>query len=204
MNTIIKPTVGRVVWFHPSTVIGSTDFSPPAAGQPLAAIVAAVLATGELNLTVFDAVGNPHSQTLVPLVQEGEDVPANGYYAEWMPYQKGQAAKTEALESAMTEVATTTDVSVRQCPAPGADLPPHQQRVIAERSELDERREKLKAFICSPLFSSLGAVEQARLRYQSEVMESYSNILAARICAFMPSTETSCLHGDELRSRPAQ
>jgi len=36
---------------------------------------------------------------LVPLVQDEPGVPASSYCC-WMPYQKGQAAKTEALEAA--------------------------------------------------------------------------------------------------------
>ena len=39
----ITPTVGRVVWFYPSARTGSSSFSPPAAGQPLAAMIVAVL-----------------------------------------------------------------------------------------------------------------------------------------------------------------
>ena len=30
------------------------------------------------------------------------------YYAEWMPYQKGQAAKTEALEAQLNVPGTPT------------------------------------------------------------------------------------------------
>jgi len=96
---MITPTVGRVVWYHPA----SNDFTPgfihPVDGQPLAAIVARVVDDGCVNLTVFDAAGVPWSRQYVPLIQEGEDVPADGY-AEWMPYQKGQAKKAEAENAA--------------------------------------------------------------------------------------------------------
>ena len=87
---MIKPTVGRVVWFYKHT-----------AGQhkgPLAAHVAFVHHDSMVNLMVIDEDGNPRSATHVLLVQEGGPLPfAN--YCEWMPYQKGQAAKTEALEA---------------------------------------------------------------------------------------------------------
>jgi hypothetical protein len=93
MSTKITPTVGRVVWFYPHANAQFDGFSPPVPGQPLAAIIAAVLMSGDLNLAVFDAVGVAHSRTVVPLVQEGDEAPADGYFATWMPYQIGQAKK---------------------------------------------------------------------------------------------------------------
>ena len=103
-NPIIKPTVGRVVWFHPSELTGEAAFARHKDGQPYAAIIARVFDFDALvNLTVFDANGNAHSRTSVPLVQDGASVPGSGYYCEWMPYQKGQAAKTEAAEKDAAE-----------------------------------------------------------------------------------------------------
>jgi hypothetical protein len=87
---VIKPTVGRVVWFW---IPGSPQT------EPLAAMVAAVVTDSIVNLSVIDAEGNQHAQKGVPLIQEGEKPPAMPY-CEWMPYQKGQAAKTEAVEAA--------------------------------------------------------------------------------------------------------
>jgi hypothetical protein len=92
---IIKPTVGRVVLFHPANDSADAGFAYTAT---CAAIVAFVHSDSLVNLAVFDANGNAHSRTSVRLVQDGEDGPANGFFCEWMPYQKGQAAKTEALE----------------------------------------------------------------------------------------------------------
>lgn len=91
---IIKPTVGRVVWYHPSISDNMTYQS----GQPLAAIVANVWSDDCVNLAVFDANGVAHNKTSVLLVQDGANRPAANF-CEWMPYQKGQAAKTEALEA---------------------------------------------------------------------------------------------------------
>lgn len=95
MSTIIKPTIGRVVWFYPSSQTGNAGFAAPADGEPLAAVVAKVWSDNLLNLTVFDANGVAHSRTSVALVQDGEPVPPHGYYATWMPYQVGQAKKHE-------------------------------------------------------------------------------------------------------------
>lgn len=92
----ITPTPGRVVWFNP----GEHDGINRNEGQPLAAIIAGVNADGTLNLAVFDASGNTQPRTNVTLVQPGDaNAPVAGY-AEWMPYQLGQAAKTEAVEAA--------------------------------------------------------------------------------------------------------
>lgn len=84
---MIKPTIGRVVHFYQSATFP----------EPRAAIVTYVHSDNMVNLATFNANGECVPATSVPLVQEGEPVP-EGFRAEWMPYQKGQAAKTEALE----------------------------------------------------------------------------------------------------------
>lgn len=61
---------------------------------------------------------------------------------------------------------------------------PHQQRVIDEKSELDEKREKLAAFAHTEIFSSLPKDEQNRLEHQGFHMGAYSDILAQRIANF--------------------
>jgi hypothetical protein len=112
MSTTIKPTVGRVVWFHPPIGAASPDFSKPVPGEPLAAIVAAVLPghpVDIVNLTVFDAVGTPHAISMVPLLQEGEDVPEEGFYAQWMPYQVEQAKKAADREHDAKQLAVAGD-----------------------------------------------------------------------------------------------
>lgn len=61
---------------------------------------------------------------------------------------------------------------------------PYQQRVIDEKKELDERREKLDLFFVTSKFAKLDQAEQDRLRIQSEIMSAYSEILRLRIVAF--------------------
>lgn len=64
-------------------------------------------------------------------------------------------------------------------------LKPHQQRVIDEKSELDERLRKLNEFIdSSPVFDTLDQAEQDRLNEQAFHMENYSKVLGERIAAF--------------------
>ena len=87
-----QPTVGRVVWFWPSSV---EQLALPRDGQPLAAHVAAVSEDGSaVNLQVIDANGHAHARQDVPFIGDGG---AAGFsYACWMPYQRAQHAKNEA------------------------------------------------------------------------------------------------------------
>lgn len=62
---------------------------------------------------------------------------------------------------------------------------PHQQRVIDEANELQDRLTKLGAFIQnSPIFESLDSAEQDRLKRQMLPMSEYLGILRERISAF--------------------
>jgi hypothetical protein len=64
-------------------------------------------------------------------------------------------------------------------------MQPHQQRVVDEKKELDEKLDKLKAFIdTNPVFKTLPEDERSRLNRQFDAMAEYSNILAQRIMAF--------------------
>ncbi len=59
-----------------------------------------------------------------------------------------------------------------------------QQRVIDEKTELDEKLTKLRRFFVTPIFAGLPQAEQDLLTRQQVVMTSYSNILEARIALF--------------------
>lgn len=61
---------------------------------------------------------------------------------------------------------------------------PHEQRVVDEKAELDERREKLTAFYSTPIFHGLPESEQSRLLRQGVAMRAYSEVLGERIAAF--------------------
>jgi hypothetical protein len=63
-------------------------------------------------------------------------------------------------------------------------LQPHQQRVVDEKTELDDKRAKLNGFFGSVIFSGLPKDEQSRLGHQIEAMDQYSLILFERIAAF--------------------
>lgn len=64
-------------------------------------------------------------------------------------------------------------------------MQPHQELVVTEKADLDEKILKLKAFICdSPVFQALDIAERARLWQQMGVMRWYSDILGERVAAF--------------------
>jgi hypothetical protein len=110
---MIKPTIGRVVWFHP--VNADPEITH-------AAIVCHVWSDTVVNLHVLDSNGNFYAQTSVFLWQgDGSTPRPSSNFAEWMPYQKGQAAKTEQLERQIG-----SDSSDRQSdpPPPPPELPP--------------------------------------------------------------------------------
>ncbi|MGY8830122.1 MAG: hypothetical protein ACKVIS_11320 [Pseudomonadales bacterium] len=119
MTTIIKPTVGRVLHFFPNAQYMAgrkLAFGDPS--QPLAAVVAYVHSDTMVNLTVWDQNGLQFDVCSVPLVQDGARS-GSSFYAAWMDYQKGQAAKTEALESQLAGK-----------PAVGIDLASEQDQCV--------------------------------------------------------------------------
>ncbi|MBB5204433.1 hypothetical protein HNQ51_001747 [Inhella inkyongensis] len=108
---LIKPTVGRKVWYRPSLydLAGPVPMSisgSVAAGnaQPLDATVLAVWGDRCINVQVLDITGKAFTKMSVTLKQEGDTMPVDSEgkevlgYCEWMPYQQS-AAKKDACES---------------------------------------------------------------------------------------------------------
>ncbi|NEW95488.1 hypothetical protein [Rhodopseudomonas sp. BR0G17] len=96
-SNIILPSIGRVVWFHPAAQANPN-------GQPHAALIAYVQSERLINLAAFDENGTSYSATSVPLLQGDEAPPTDGTaYAEWMPFQKGQAAKTDNVAAGVRD-----------------------------------------------------------------------------------------------------
>lgn len=87
---MIKPTVGRVVFFWTGNSVDPKFSAHPS--QPCAATVAYVHSDSMVNLSVTDHNGVQHACCSVKLIQEGEPKPEFGFYCEWMPYQKQVAA----------------------------------------------------------------------------------------------------------------
>lgn len=86
---MIKPTVGRVVWYWP---LGLK--SKEAGDQPCSAQVAYVHGDRMINIGYLSHNGLACAATSVTLVQDGDEYPEQGGFCEWMPYQKQVAAGT--------------------------------------------------------------------------------------------------------------
>ncbi|MDE9437380.1 hypothetical protein KKI95_15950 [Xenorhabdus bovienii] len=63
-------------------------------------------------------------------------------------------------------------------------MQPHQQRVIDELTELDEKIEKLSDFIGGAIYNELEETDRVLLAMQLSVMKAYSEILHKRINRF--------------------
>lgn len=59
-----------------------------------------------------------------------------------------------------------------------------QQRVVDEKQALDEKIQKLTAFVVGSIFSGLDEDERSRLSIQLQHMIGYSEVLGQRIAAF--------------------
>jgi uncharacterized membrane protein YccC len=68
-------------------------------------------------------------------------------------------------------------------------MQPHQQRVVNEAAELDDRLAKLLAFFDTPTFAALDTAERDRLHTQAGAMVAYSDALESRINAFAPAAK---------------
>lgn len=127
---MISPTVGRVVWFHAGA--HATNLQ---SDQPLAAMITYVHSDELINLVVFGKGGDCHQRASVPLWQGESDAPAEHLtYAEWMPYQKGQAAK---LEEAEAKVSDSAPVPSLPPSAPSQPIPPSPPEVDPYASAVD-------------------------------------------------------------------
>ena len=99
---MIKPTVGRKVWYQPTAhdKAGAWGMSQYDREQALDATVICVFSDRCVNLHIIDHAGKPFTVTSCQLLQD-DDIPPRdldgnpvGGYAVWMPYQVGTAAKS--------------------------------------------------------------------------------------------------------------
>jgi hypothetical protein len=101
---MIKPTIGRIVWYYPDAQdVQQGGFT---AGQEQPGIVCRVWGDTCVNLQVVTQDGGSTARTSVPLVQPGEAVLQDHHYATWMPFQIGAAKQYEAEQAAKKEAAS--------------------------------------------------------------------------------------------------
>ena len=101
-----------------------------------------------------------------------------------VPYAAYLALKN-VDETVSTWAPSINDTLAEDWQVVGCTVPPHQQRVLDEKQELDIRITKLDEFIQpNPFFGKVPEAEQARMKRQLDVMQELSTILAERIANF--------------------
>lgn len=90
---------------------------------------------------------------------------------------------TNAVTKA-SELLCDLDAFIPTLPAGAELLAPHQQRVVEEKAQLDDKFEKLTTFQSTEIHAKLSCSEQHRLSIQWNAMKTYSRILGERIAAF--------------------
>lgn len=117
---MIKPTIGRRIWFWPNQQIVSLlgmayyDFK-----QPLDAGIAFVHSDTQVNLSVADQHGQMFGVTAVPIRESGPVEGQERFFAQWMPYQVNAAAKDAApTASDSTDSATEREIVAKGLTAP--------------------------------------------------------------------------------------
>lgn len=96
---MIQPTVGRMVWYWERKGFRQE--------QPMGAIIAFVHSPEKVNLTVSRASGETFAVQAVELWQ-GDGPQPQQAHCQWMPYQVGQAAKTEDLQKKLANFQAPT------------------------------------------------------------------------------------------------
>lgn len=107
MSNPILPTVGRVVHYCPAGTEGQD--------RPIfAAVIAAVHSDECVTLHVFD--GNGYGWPSACVYHQDAPRLSDEAYWQWMPYQIGQAAKTEqtAADLVAAEVARQLDAALER------------------------------------------------------------------------------------------
>lgn len=103
---MIKPSIGRVVWFYPDAGFSNTN-TPSSNGEPLPALITRVWGDALINIGGFDANGKPFARTSVTLLGADDTAP-DGMHATWMPFQLQQAKAQDVQTPAPFLVALPT------------------------------------------------------------------------------------------------
>ena len=100
---------------------------------------------------------------------------------------KHEPVGTNLFDAVQTEVMIRYLVDGMSATGKENTMQPHQERVVVEKKELDEKLEKLLVFIDAgkgPVYAKLVTEERERLTTQARIMREYSDVLADRIAAF--------------------
>lgn len=101
---MIVPTVGRIVHVRFRDMDSlPASFKVHDLNQPCSATVAYVFSDHCVNLSVVDHGGVTHQLSSVRLLQDDDKPNGEGYYAEWMPFQKGQSGATDKAAAVVAD-----------------------------------------------------------------------------------------------------
>lgn len=105
-----------------------------------------------------------------------------GYLVEYTDGGKGNDSRHAGYISWSPK--NVFDAAYNERPAVDG-LQPHQQRVVDEKADLDDRRQKLQAFLLAdPRAVAMDEAEKSRMERQYAAMSLYSDVLAERIDAW--------------------
>jgi hypothetical protein len=126
MTNVIKPTIGRKLYYNHG---GDQTVNVMDPSQPIDATIiyvhpenAAAPDQYFLNLYVVDHGGVAQLKSHVPLIQGDAVADSNIPHAYWMPYQLGQAAKTDAVEAQAALQQQLSTTSPESNPNAGQDV----------------------------------------------------------------------------------
>lgn len=114
MSQIIKPSIGRRVWFFPGVAtLTSLRMNCNDPDQAMDAGVCYVYHDRMVNVSVTDHMGTIHAINSVTLIQPGDDIPEGRDYCTWMPYQVSQSAKEAKTDSAAGTTSTSNPIEAK-------------------------------------------------------------------------------------------
>lgn len=197
---MIKPTVGRIVHFR--------AHGPHSPLQ--AAIIAAVFNDRLVTLAAFSPNGKAEAHEMVTLLQGDDAAPLFGPYAQWMDYQKGQAARTEQLEASMGRAVRETSQSLR-APAGKAPsvTPADLDREIAAGEVLYTRIDGTLITHCTiKLVNGFSVTGESACVSAANFNEAKGREIAfanarEKLWPLLGFRLADCLHDDRLRADPA-
>ena len=97
---MIKPTIGRIVWYYPNGYPLGDGERTVSLSEPRAAIIVKVWSDRMVNLGFWDPNGDTGAATSVQLVQPGDPPPNCGVgFCEWLPYQIKKPTDSESGEA---------------------------------------------------------------------------------------------------------
>lgn len=138
----------------------------------------------ESETAYIAGVAPPISSLTIP-TKEGDMKAFPGDYIIKEPFPTGDRDFYPCKESIFTQTYSPMKLMVKET---------FKDRLLAERTELNEKRSKLDAFIGSGAFTKIDPVQKTLLHIQLQSMATYAECLTQRI-AWLDTTECESIAG---------